>query len=199
MSVATKLELPPLPYDENALAPVISVRTVSIHYNKHHKTYVEKTNKLIAGTRYAEMDLDEIVRESRGHDKDLFHNAGQAWNHNFYWRSLSPQGSKPSGKLAQAVEEFGGVEALKKELADQGAKEFGSGWVWLVLKAGKLAVEITSNADSPFAKGVKCLLGIDVWEHAYYLDYQNERPRHLKAVVDKLLNWDFAGENFGRK
>ncbi len=198
MSVATKLELAPLPYAETALEPAISARTVGIHYHKHHKGYVEKTNKLIAGTRYADMDLAEIVRESCGRDDEIFHNAGQVWNHDFYWRSLSPKAGKPSGKFAGAVEEFGGLEKLKKELAEQGAKEFGSGWVWLVARRGKLAVEITSNADSPFAVGGKCLLGLDVWEHAYYLDYQNERPRHLRAVLDRLINWDFATDNLSK-
>jgi len=198
MSVATKLELPPLPYDENALEPVISARTVNFHYHKHHKGYVDKTNKLIAGTKYAEMELDEIVREARGRDKEIFNNASQAWNHNFYWKSLSPGDGVPSGKLADAVKDFGGLEAVKTELATQGEKLFGSGWVWLVWKNEKLAVESTPDAESPFAKGTKCLLAIDVWEHAYYLDYQNERPKHLKSVLDRLINWGFVADNLSK-
>ena len=198
MSVATKLELPPLPFAEDALEPVISARTVNFHYHKHHKGYVDKTNKLIAGTKYAEMDLDEIVRESCGHDKEIFHNAAQAWNHNFYWKSVWPEDGMPKGKLAEAIEEFGGLEALKKEMASQGEKLFGSGWVWLVMKNGKLAVEKTPDADTPFAKGTKCLLCVDVWEHAYYLDYQNDRDKHLKSVLDRLINWKFAADNLSK-
>lgn len=196
MAVATKIELPPLPYDENALEPVISARTIGFHYGRHHKAYVEKTNKLIAGTRYAEMNLEEIVRQSHGRDAEIFNNAGQAWNHNFYWHSLCSHETRPSGKLASAIDAFGGLEKLKAELAGKGGKQFGSGWVWLTAKGGKLAVEKTSNAETPFASGTKCLLAIDVWEHAYYLDYQNERPRHLKAVIERLLDWEFAGQQF---
>ena len=198
MSAATAIKLPSLPYDESALDPVISARTVGFHYGKHHKAYVEKTNKLIAGTRYAEMDLEDIVRQSFGKDAAVYNNAGQAWNHNFYWNSLSPKSAAPSGKLAGAIEEFGGLEALKTDMAEKGAAQFGSGWVWLVAKDGRLAVEKTTNAESPFSKGIKCLLTLDVWEHAYYLDYQNERPRHLKAVLDKLINWQFAADNLSK-
>ncbi len=198
MSAATAIKLPPLPYDKSALDPVISARTIGFHYGKHHKAYVEKTNKMIQNTRYAEMDLEDIVRQSFGKDQAIFNNAGQAWNHNFYWNSLSPKSAAPSGKLASAIEAFGGLEALKTDIAEKGAAQFGSGWVWLVAKDGKLAVEKTVNAESPFAKGIKCLLTLDVWEHAYYLDYQNERPRHLKAVLDKLVNWQFAADNLSK-
>jgi superoxide dismutase, Fe-Mn family len=198
MSTATAIKLPPLPYDESALDPVISARTIGFHYGKHHKAYVEKTNKLIEGTKYAEMDLEDIVRQSFGKDAAVFNNAGQVWNHSFYWNSLSPKSSAPSGKLASAIEEFGGLDALKKDMAEKGAAQFGSGWIWLVARDGRLAVEKTANAESPFAKEIKCLLTIDVWEHAYYLDYQNERPRHLKAVLDKLINWQFAADNLSK-
>jgi len=198
MSVATKFELPPLPYDENALEPVISARTISFHYGKHHKAYIDKTNKLIAGTRYADMDLEEIVRESHAHDAEIFHNASQAWNHNFYWHSLGTHSARPTGKLAAAIDEYGGLEKLKKDMAEKGEAQFGSGWVWLVEKAGKLAVQKSTNAEGPFAKGGKCLIGLDVWEHAYYLDYQNERPRYLRAVLDRLIDWEFAADNLSK-
>jgi len=198
MSTATQIKLAPLPYDESALEPVISARTIGFHYGKHHKAYVEKTNKLAAGTKYADMDLDEIVTNSHARDVEIFNNASQAWNHSFYWKCLSPKPSAPAGRLAKAIEEFGGLEALKNDIASKGAAQFGSGWVWLVEKDGKLAVHKSTNAESPFARGIKCLLTIDVWEHAYYLDYQNERPRHLKAVLDRLINWNFVADNLSK-
>jgi len=197
-------ELAPLPWEENALEPTISARTVSFHYHKHHKTYVDTLNKLVAGTRYADMKLEKIVQATAGADgadeKKIFNNAGQVWNHDFYWRSLSPKAGKPSGTLKQAIErDFGSRDALLEKLATGGTEQFGSGWVWLVSKGGKLSVDKTANAIDPMAKGINCLLTLDVWEHAYYLDYQNERPKYLKAALDKLLNWDFAAENLGKE
>lgn len=194
----------PLPYDENALEPAISARTVGFHYHKHHATYVKTLNDLTKGTRFADMKLEEVVHTTLSardeKEKKIFNNAGQVWNHDFYWLSLAPKSSAPSGKLAEAIErDFGGLDALLKKLAEGGAGQFGSGWVWLTSSGGKLAVEKTANAVDPMAKGVNCLLTVDVWEHAYYLDYQNERAKYLQAVLRKLLNWNFAAENFEKE
>jgi Fe-Mn family superoxide dismutase len=191
--------LSPLPYDENALAPTISARTIGFHYNKHHRAYVETLNKLVVGTRYADMKIEQIIRKTANSDsasdKKIFNNAGQVWNHDFYWRSLAPNAVKPSGQLAQAIErDFGGLDALVRQLSDAGKDQFGSGWVWLVSKSGRLSVEKTANAVSPMAQHVNCLLTVDVWEHAYYLDYQNERAKYLEALLARL-NWNFALEN----
>jgi len=201
--MADPFKLSPLPYDEKALEPIISARTVRFHYGKHHKTYVETLNKLVAGTRYADMKLEQIVRTTVGakdeKEKKIFNNAGQVWNHDFYWRCLSPKPGKPDGKLAQTIErDFGGLDSLFKQLVAAGAGQFGSGWAWLVSKSGKLSVEATANADNPMAHHTNCLLAIDVWEHAYYLDYQNERPKYLDAVLDRF-NWHFAAENLDRE
>ena len=195
--------LSPLPYDADALEPTISARTVGFHYHKHHQTYVDTLNTLVEGTRYAAMKLEEIVRATAGKDaeteKKIFNNAGQVWNHDFYWNSLSPVATVLSGKLKEAVErDFGGAPKLIEELAAAGKEQFGSGWAWLVSKGGKLAVEKTPDAVSPMSKGINCLIAVDVWEHAYYLDYQNRRPDFLEAVTGKLLNWDFAMQNFLR-
>jgi superoxide dismutase, Fe-Mn family len=196
--------LSPLPYAENALEPAISAKTIGFHYGKHHKAYVETLNTLVAGTRFADMKLEEIVRATVNSkdekDKKIFNNAGQVWNHDFYWRSLSPKPGRPGGKLKDAIErDFGGSDALIKQLAEAGAAQFGSGWAWLVSNHGRLSIDKTSNAIDPMAKGVNCLLCVDVWEHAYYLDYQNARPKYLEAVLSKLLNWDFAAENLEKE
>ncbi|MEI9990877.1 MAG: superoxide dismutase [Rhizomicrobium sp.] len=197
--------LAPLPWGEAALEPVISARTIGFHYHKHHNTYVETLNKLVAGTQYADLPLERVVQATAGaadgsNEKKVFNNAGQVWNHDFYWRSLSPKPGKLTGKLAQAVErDFGSADALVEKLATGGKEQFGSGWVWLVSKGGKLAVEKTANAASPMAKDVNCLLTLDVWEHAYYLDYQNERPKYLEAVLAKLIDWNFAAENLDKE
>jgi len=196
--------LSPLPYDENALEPAISARTVGFHYHKHHKTYVDTLNKLVTGTRYADMEVQEIVQATLGKEDDktkkIFNNAGQVWNHDFYWRSLSPKATRPRGKLADAIErDFGDVETFLKKFAEMGKEQFGSGWAWLVSNNGKLSIEKTANAVDPMAKGTNCLLTLDVWEHAYYLDYQNERRKYLEAVLTKLLNWDFAAENLDKE
>jgi Fe-Mn family superoxide dismutase len=196
----TKFTLAPLPWNDTALEPVISAKTLSFHYGKHHKAYVDTLNTLVPGTPYADMKLEEIVKASAGKDPKVFNNAGQVWNHDFYWRSLSPKSGKPSGKLAQAIErDFGGVDKLVAALADAGKTQFGSGWAWLTSKGGKLAVEKTANAENPMAKGVNCLLTVDVWEHAYYLDYQNARPKYLEEVLGKLLNWDYAAANLDKE
>jgi Fe-Mn family superoxide dismutase len=193
--------LPPLPYAENALGPVISANTIGFHYGKHHKGYVDTLNKLIAGTQLADLSLEKLIAETAGKaDKAaIFNNAAQIWNHTFYWRSLrSKGGGKPPAALQQRIEaSFGNLDACKKELATAAAAQFGSGWVWLVLEAGKLKVVKTGNAETPLTKGVKPLLTIDVWEHAYYLDYQNRRADYVNGVLDKLINWGFAADNLG--
>ena len=202
--MASPFTLAPLPYEESALEPVISARTIGFHYHKHHKTYVDTLNKLVEATRYAELPLEGIVHATLNataeKDKNMFNNAGQVWNHDFYWRSLAPNSTKPSAKLKEAIErDFGGSDALAKQLIEAGKDLFGSGWVWLTSKAGKLAIEKTANAIDPMAKGVNCLLGIDVWEHAYYLDYQNERAKHLQTLLPKLINWKFASDNLEKE
>jgi Fe-Mn family superoxide dismutase len=193
--------LPPLPYAENALDPAISTNTIGFHYGKHHKGYVDTLNKLIAGTELSNHSLEKLIAETAGKaDKvAIFDNAAQTWNHTFYWRSLRPKGGgEPPAALKQRIEaSFGNLDACKKELATAATTEFGSGWAWLVLEADKLKVVKTANAETPLTKGVKPLLTIDVWEHAYYLDYQNRRPDYVNAVLDKLINWGFAADNLG--
>ncbi|HSC18268.1 MAG TPA: superoxide dismutase [Rhizomicrobium sp.] len=202
--MAGPFALKPLPWAEDALAPTISARTISFHYHKHHKAYVDKLNKLTDGTRYAGMPLEQIVQATASgkdaKDRQIFNNAGQVWNHDFFWRSLTPQGGKPAGKLRDCIErDFGGTDQMIEQLAEAGKTQFGSGWAWLCSHDGKLTVEKTPNAENPMAKGINCLLTVDVWEHAYYLDYQNERPRYLQEVLGKLLNWSFAAENLDRE
>jgi Fe-Mn family superoxide dismutase len=194
--------LPPLPYPENALAPVISANTLSFHYGKHHKAYLDNLNKLIAGTEHESASLEKIITDTAGKaDKTpIFNNAAQTWNHTFYWNGLKPNGGgKPTGRIAQMIEsDLGGYEQFKKDFAQAGVTQFGSGWAWLVAEGGKLKLVKTGNADNPLTKGQVPLLTLDVWEHAYYLDYQNRRPDHLAAAIDQLLNWDFANENLTR-
>jgi Fe-Mn family superoxide dismutase len=191
--------LPPLPFEESALAPVISSRTLEFHYGKHHKGYVDNLNKLIAGTELAALELPKLISAVAGKpDKvGIFNNAAQTWNHTFYWKSLSPKGGgEPPAALKQKIEaSFGAVDACKKELSTAATTQFGSGWAWLVSDNGKLKVIKTANADTPLTLGVKPLLTVDVWEHAYYLDYQNRRADYVSAVLDKLINWEFAAEN----
>lgn len=192
-------ELPPLPYAEDALAPVISARTVGLHHGKHQRGYVDTLNKLIAGTPYAEMTLEDIITATAGQADELpvFNNAAQAWNHDFYWKSLrSDGGGVPPLSIRPLIEaSFESVDACTAMLADAAIKHFGSGWAWLVLERGKLKVITTSNAEVPATRGQRPLLAIDVWEHAYYLDYENRRPEHVRAVLDKLVNWGFAADN----
>ncbi|MBK8480162.1 MAG: superoxide dismutase [Proteobacteria bacterium] len=192
----------PLPYALSALAPVISARTLGVHYGKHHQAYVANLNKLIAGTPFADQPLEKIIRGAAGQPKHqaIFNNAAQAWNHAFYWRSLKPKGGgKPRGKLAERIAEaFGSSEACTEQLAAAAVGQFGSGWAWLVADpAGKLSIAHTGNAELPLTAGLKPLLTIDVWEHAYYLDYQNRRADYVKALIETRLNWDFAAENLG--
>ena len=191
--------LSPLPYAENALEPIITAKTISFHYGKHHKTYVDNLNKFVAGTEYAGQSLEKIITSTSGQpDKTaIFNNAAQTWNHTFYWKCMTPGGGgEPPTKLKQRIEaSFGSVEACKKELASTAVSQFGSGWAWLVLDGGKLRILKTANADVPLTMGMKPLLTIDVWEHAYYLDYQNRRADYVNALLDKLINWEFALQN----
>lgn len=196
------IKLPPLPYAMDALEPVISARTLKFHYGKHHAGYVKKLNKAITGTKFQKLPLVGIIQDSWGkRDMGVFNNAAQVFNHTFYWHSLKPGGSAlPKGAfLARIKKDFGSLEGLKAELIGAGARRFGSGWAWLYMAQGKLYVDNTANADTPIKYGLIPLLTIDVWEHAYYLDYQNRRRDYLKAVVDKLINWDFAAANFSGK
>lgn len=193
--------LPALPYADNALEPVISAQTIGFHLGKHHRGYVDNLNRLVAGGEFADQPLEKIVLATAGKPAQaaIFNNAAQVWNHNFYWNSLSPKGGgKPPAALLPRIEaSFGSLDALRKELAATTVSQFGSGWGWLVLDAGKLKVVRTSNAELPLTAGLKPLLTLDVWEHAYYLDYQNRRADYVNAVLDKLINWEFALANLG--
>jgi Fe-Mn family superoxide dismutase len=193
--------LPSLPYANNALDPVISANTIGFHYGKHHRGYVDTLNKLIAGTDLANLTLEQLIAETadKADKVAIFNNAAQTWNHTFYWRSLRPKGGgEPPAGLKHRIEaSFGTLDACKKELGTAATTQFGSGWAWLVLDADKLKVVKTGNAETPLTKSVKPLLTIDVWEHAYYLDYQNRRADYVNAVLDKLINWGFAADNLG--
>ena len=200
-SAASAIELPPLPYAENALEPFISARTLSFHYGKHHAGYVKKTNAMLAGSDLAGKPLETVIKIAAKDPKKkgLYNNAAQVWNHTFYWNSMTPGGSKLEGKLLDKVnEDFGSVQALEESLAGKATGQFGSGWAWLVLENGKLSCTNTSNADTPIAMGQTPLLCVDVWEHAYYLDYQNKRGDYVKAVLQNLANWAFAMQNFDK-
>ena len=185
------IELPALPYDRTALEPHISAETIDFHYSKHHQTYVTNLNNLIAGTEFESADLETIVRKSQG---GLFNNAAQVWNHSFYWNCLKPNGGgAPTGKLAEAIDAaFGSFDAFKAEFTKTAIGTFGSGWAWLVQRAdGSLALVSTSNAATPLTGTDKPLLTCDVWEHAYYVDYRNARPKYVEAFWN-LVNWDFV-------
>jgi superoxide dismutase, Fe-Mn family len=187
--------LPDLPYAMNALEPHISKETLEFHYGKHHRTYVDKLNGLIEGTEHAGASLEDIVRGSTG---GVFNNAAQVWNHTFYWHCLSPNGGgRPDGALAKGIDEaFGSFDAFHQQFSDKAVTLFGSGWAWLVKKPdGKLAIVQTSNAETPLTGDAKPLLTCDVWEHAYYIDYRNARPKYLEAFW-QLVNWDFVAKNF---
>jgi superoxide dismutase, Fe-Mn family len=194
--------LPPLPYPDDALAPVISSNTIGFHYGKHHKAYIDNLNKLVDGTDLAGLSLEEIVKRTAGDTAHvgIFNNAAQAWNHAFYWKNMRQNGGgMPSGAIAERISEsFGDYAKFRQEFMTAATTQFGSGWAWLVQDQGKtLKVVKTSNADTPMAQGTKCLLACDVWEHAYYLDYQNRRPDYVQAWLDKLVNWEFAEQQLG--
>ena len=188
-------DLPSLPYSRDALAPHISEETLNYHYGKHHQAYVTNLNKMIEGTPHADKSLEEIIKSSEG---GVFNNAAQVWNHTFYWHSMKPSGGgKPTGKIAEMIDrDFGSYDAFKEAFSAAGATQFGSGWAWLVLNGGKLEVRKTLNAETPVTEpGVTPLLTMDVWEHAYYLDFQNARPKYIETFLDELVNWDFANQN----
>ncbi|WP_394694267.1 superoxide dismutase [Hyphobacterium sp.] len=191
--------LPDLPYEQNALEPHISSDTLGFHHGKHHAAYVSKMNAAIEGSDKEDLSLEDLIRKAAAEgDQGLFNNAAQTWNHTFYWNSMSPNGGgTPSGDLGDRIDrDFGSFEGFKKAFADAGATQFGSGWAWLVVKNGKLEVRKTLNAETPLTEdGVVPLLTMDVWEHAYYLDYQNRRPDYIETFLDKLVNWDFAASN----
>ena len=194
----TPIELPELPWEKNALEPVISAHTLEFHYGKHHKAYVDKTLELIKGTELEGKSLEEVILAASKDPakKGLFNNAAQVWNHNFYWKSLTPasKSSMPEALKAMLERDFGSLEAFKKQLVNAGMTQFGSGWAWLVVEgAGKLAVESTPNQDSPLSSGKHPVLGIDVWEHAYYLKFQNRRADYIEAWFN-VVNWDFVAE-----
>ena len=202
MNTSSPFQLPALPWQENALEPIISARTIGLHYGKHHATYVKKLNELVAGTRFADMPLEQVIAATVGNAEmaKIFNNAAQAWNHAFFWNCLRPNGAgEPPRKIARLIEEsFGGAPQFKEKFAQAAVDQFGSGWAWLVARGGKLEVIATSNAQTPITMGATPLLAIDVWEHAYYLDYENRRPEFVKAVIDGLLNWGFALEQLGK-
>ncbi len=189
------ITLPDLPYGRNALEPHISAETLEFHHGKHHNAYVTNLNKLIAGKPEEGKPLEEIILSAEG---PVFNNAAQVWNHTFYWSCLKPGGGgEPGGALADAIRrDFGSFQAFRSALADAAATQFGSGWAWLVAEGGRLKVVKTPNADLPLRHGQTALLTIDVWEHAYYIDYRNARPKYVETVIDHLLNWDFAAKNF---
>jgi Fe-Mn family superoxide dismutase len=191
---------PALPYAENALEPYISAQTIGFHYGKHHATYIKNYNGLVDGTPFETKSIEEVICETAADAAKVgvFNNGAQAWNHSFYWNCLTPDGGgEPSGEIgAKIVEDFGSIDKFRDELKNAAATQFGSGWAWLVLDKGTLKVVKTGNAQTPLTSGQTPLLCIDVWEHAYYLDYQNRRPDHVAAVIDHLLNWNFANDNY---
>ncbi len=191
---------PALSYAENALEPFISAKTLSFHYGKHHVAYITNYNNLVAGTPLDSLSVEEVIGQVAADPQKvgIFNNGAQAWNHSFYWNSLTPNGGgKPSGELAaKIVQDFGSFDKFKEELKSAAATQFGSGWAWLVLEGGTLKVVKTGNAQTPSTSGQVPILTIDVWEHAYYLDFQNRRPDYVAAVIDNLLNWDFAAANY---
>jgi Fe-Mn family superoxide dismutase len=196
-------ELPPLPYAKNALEPHITANTLSFHHEKHHQTYVTNLNNLIPNTEYASLSLEEIIIKSAGASghPGIFNNAAQVWNHTFYWNCMQANGGgAPTGALAdQIARDFGSFDAFRNDLKQAALTQFGSGWAWLVMTAdGKLAITKTGNADCPLVHGQTPLLTIDVWEHAYYLDFQNRRADYSEAFMAHLVNWDFVAANFAK-
>jgi Fe-Mn family superoxide dismutase len=194
-----KFELPPLPYEKAALEPYVSARTLDLHYEKHHRGYLTKLEKVIGGKPEAEKSLVDIIRTSEG---KVFNLAAQVWNHTFYWSSMKPGGGgKPSGDLLAAIDrDLGGFADFKQRFAEAASGEFGSGWAWLIAGANqKLRVVSTHDADDPLRTNATPLLTIDVWEHAYYVDYQNERERYIRAFLDHVVDWEFAEANYARR
>ncbi len=194
-----EFSLPALPYAATALEPVVSATTLGFHHGKHHAAYVTNLNNLIKGTELANAGLEEIIKKSAANPAQagVFNNAAQVWNHTFYWHSMKPGGGgKPSGALLAKMDaDLGGYDKFREVFSQAALTQFGSGWAWLVMSEGKLSVLKTANAETPITKGMKPLITIDVWEHAYYLDYQNRRGDYIKDWLDKLVNWDFAAKN----
>lgn len=195
------INLPDLPYGKDALEPHISAKTLDFHHGKHHNTYVVNLNKLIEGTDLANETLEDIIKKTanKSDKAGIFNNAAQVWNHTFYWNSMTPNGGGlPKGNIANKIDaDFKSYDNFVEQLKNAGLTQFGSGWAWLVVKNNKLEIMKTPNADTPIAHGVKPLLTVDVWEHAYYLDYQNARANYLDAFINKLINWDFVNANLG--
>lgn len=189
-----KFELDPLPYAKNALAPHLSEETLTFHYEKHHSTYMTNLKKLLEGKPEADKSLEDIVKSSSG---PIFNNAAQVWNHDFYWKSMKPNGGgEPSGALAEAIKrDFGSFQDFRTQFAQAAVGQFGSGWAWLTVDGGKLKITTTGNAETPITKGATCLMTCDVWEHAYYIDFRNLRAKYVDTYLDKLVNWEFAASN----
>jgi len=190
------ITLPELPFSKEALEPFISAKTLEFHHGKHHKAYVDNGNKLIEGTPFAGATLETIITETAGDSTKagIFNNCAQVWNHSFYWKCMKPGGGgEPVGKAGELIKSsFGGYAKFAEEFKNAAVTQFGSGWAWLAVKNGKAEMMKTANADTPVAHGVKSILTVDVWEHAYYLDYQNRRPDYVQTFLDKLINWDFV-------
>ena len=189
-------ELPPLPYAQDALAPHISAETLEYHYGKHHQTYVTNLNKLVEGTEFENASLEDVILKSDG---GLFNNSAQVWNHTFYWNSMTPDGGgAPTGAVSDAINSaFGSYDEFRAKFAEAATTQFGSGWAWLVDNGSGLEIMKTSNADLPLKHGAKALLTIDVWEHAYYIDFRNARPNYINTFLDSLVNWEFVAQNLG--
>ena len=189
--------LPELPWAKDALQPTISAETIDYHYGKHHKAYVDNLNKFAAGTPYETMSLEDVIKAShKAGDKKIFNNSAQVWNHTFFWNCMAPKSGAPGGNLAQAIDKaFGSLDAFKTKFNEAEVGQFGSGWAWLVKTADGVAIETTSNAETPMATGKTCILTLDVWEHAYYIDYRNARAKFAEEWW-KVVNWDFANKNF---
>jgi Fe-Mn family superoxide dismutase len=194
-----KIKLPDLPYGVDALVPYISKETVGFHYGKHHRAYVDKTNRMVKGTAYQDLPLEDIIMQTYGKDVAIFNNAAQAWNHTFFWNSMKPNGGGvPTGPVSDLViHAFGSHKNFFVAFFDAATSLFGSGWVWLVSTDETVKIIKTSNADTPLVHGFTPVLALDVWEHAYYLDYQNQRAEYVKAFLSHLVNWDFVGMNLG--
>ncbi len=188
-------KLPPLPYAKDALEPAMSRETLEFHYGKHHRAYVKELNNLIKGTEFENAELEEIIRDASG---PLFNNAAQTWNHTFFWNCMAPQGGgKPTGALAEAISrKWGSYAEFKEAFSKSAVSNFGSGWTWLVSKSDGIDIVNTADADNPLKRGDEPLLTLDVWEHAYYIDYRNERPKFVEAFLKSLVNWDYALSNY---
>ncbi len=193
--------LPELPYPREALAPHMSAETLDFHHGKHHQAYVTKTNEIVASKGLGDMSLVDLIKHHKEPgDKVLFNNAAQVWNHSFFWHCLSPEKQTPSGKLAQMIDtDFGSTDELVKQIAAAGVAHFGSGWAWLVLEGDKLKVTSLHDADTPVAHDMVPLFTLDVWEHAYYVDYRNARPKYAESALGNIVNWDFVAQNLDGK